>query len=158
MDITNKIQLYVSTPEADMVRGSFKTCCVCKERRGPNLNGACRRTPVYYSEEFAKWRIPLVCSECLGHPKSWPSPISLWWLDHLHPKYIPLFNAIKARYLEKEDEEIRNQGIPCHRLRGSSWYGAFGERPSRLNKRRKQKAAIIIQLHWRGFVARFPLD
>jgi len=39
MDITNKIQLYVSTPEADMVRGYFKTCYVCKEKKGPNLNG-----------------------------------------------------------------------------------------------------------------------
>jgi hypothetical protein len=60
MDIINKIQLYVSTPEADMVREAWdRKCSYCNEECHP-----CRFDE-FHTTEYADKGYPIVCVECI---------------------------------------------------------------------------------------------
>lgn len=61
MDIINKIQLYVSTPEADMVRVAWdRKCCYCDDVCHP-----CRFDE-FHTTEYADKGYPIVCVECMS--------------------------------------------------------------------------------------------
>ena len=60
LDIINKIQLYVSTPEADMVRVAWShRCCWCEIRYHPF------KFDYSHTTELADRGYPIVCEDCV---------------------------------------------------------------------------------------------